>query len=171
MSFTDDSHVSRRSPDAGASLVEFALLAPVVFALLLGMITGGLALSAKNSMSNAVREGGRLGATLESDATWGTDVRDRVVALAGGDLEESQVCAQLIDVGPDPDEVRQSWIGSACTVAEAPTTPASATSGCIAKVWAKRTADLSVIFFSRTLTLEADAVGVYERGAACSSAP
>lgn len=132
------------------------------------MITGGLALSAKNSMANAVREGGRLGATLESDASWHTDVRDRVVALAAGDLEASDVCAELIDVGATPDVTRRSWIGGGCTVADAPALPAAATSGCIVRVWANRTADLNAIFFSRTLTLDADAVGIYERGDTCA---
>lgn len=157
----------RRHCDAGASLVEFALLAPLLFALLLGTITGGLALSTKNSMSNAVREGGRLGATLESDSGWATDVRDRVVALAGGDLENADVCAELIDVGADPDATRRSWIGGGCTAADAPATPSSATTGCVVKVWARTSADLNVIFFSRSLTLEADAVGIYERGQTC----
>lgn len=152
--------------ERGASLVEFALLAPVLFALLLGMITGGLALSAKNSMSNAVREGARLGATLESDAAWHTDVRDRVVALAGGDLDDSEVCAELIDIGANV--TRRSWIGGGCTLAEAPALPSSATTGCIVRVWADRTADLNVIFFSRTLPLGANAVGIYERGGTCA---
>ncbi|MFP5580169.1 MAG: TadE family protein [Acidimicrobiia bacterium] len=65
----------RNRREAGASLVEFALLAPVLFALLLGMITGGLSLSRKNSMENAVREGARFGATLNEDSSWSSDVR------------------------------------------------------------------------------------------------
>lgn len=151
----------------GASLVEFALIAPLLFAILLGTITGGLALSKKNSLSNAVREGGRLGATLPEgtgwDADWAVDVRDRVVALAGGDLTANDVCVRLIDASdPSAAPVGQA-IGSNCSSVTPPQTPSSATTGCIVKVWARTTADLETIFFSRTVTLEGDAVGIYER--------
>lgn len=154
--------------ERGASLVEFALLAPVLFAILLGTITGGLALAAKNSMTNAVREGGRLGATLYSDDAswdwddWAVDVRDRVDSLAGGDLDTSQICVQLVDVA-NPSPPLASEIGSDCPVGDAPDTPSSATAGCIVKVWATRSADLNTIFFTRTLTLDASAIGIYER--------
>lgn len=158
---------ARARSDHGASLVEFAVIAPLLFALLLGMISGGLALSAKNSMTNAVREGGRLGATLPSGGGWAADVRDNVVALSGGDLEASDVCAQLIDVGATPDAVRFGHIGGDCTEAQAPVTPSSATTGCIVKVWARRPIDLNVLFFSRQIGLEAEAVGIYERGDTC----
>lgn len=154
----------RRSRERGASLVEFALLAPLLFALLLGMITGGLALSAKNSMTNAVREGGRLGATLPEGSDWSTDwatdVRSQVVELAGGDLEADEVCVQMLKVGT-------GTLGQIChssITSLAPTTPATASAGsCVVKVWARRGADLNVIFFSRELTLDAQAVGLYER--------
>ena len=86
----------KRRKDRGASLVEFALLAPLLFALLLGMITGGISLSQKNSMENAVREGSRFGATLEPSANWAGDVRKRVEALSGGDLELGQICAEVV---------------------------------------------------------------------------
>lgn len=162
-------HPKRGVGEAGASLVEFALLAPLLFAILLGTITAGLALSEKNSMTNAVREGGRLGATLPEGTGWSTDwaveVKDRVVALS--DLEEKEVCAQVIDVTPTPDTVEGSYIGSACPLSEAPPTPSSATKGCIVKVWARTSAELNTIFFSRSLTLDANAVGIYERSGEC----
>ena len=41
-----------------------ALVLPVVFALILGLFTGGLAYNRKISMVTAAREGGRYGATL-----------------------------------------------------------------------------------------------------------
>jgi Flp pilus assembly pilin Flp len=156
-------------PESGASLVEFAILAPLLFAVLIGTITAGVALGAKNSMTNAVREGGRLGATLHSDDPswtwndWAQDVTDRVDDLAGGDLDADEVCAQIVDVTPSPDVVLGSDIGADCPLAQAPATPASATSGCLVKVWARRDAELNVVFFSRTLTLDARAIGVYER--------
>ena len=157
----------RGKGDSGASLVEFALLAPVLFSLLLGMITGGLALAAKNSMTNAVREGGRLGATLPEGSDWSADwafeVRRQTVALAGGDLESSDVCVQMVKVGNTP-PVLGSTTCSAALTPLAPDTPSTAASGqCVVKVWASRGAELNVLFFKRQLTLDAQAVGLYER--------
>lgn len=59
-------HHSRRRAcgDDGATLVEFAFVAPVFVAILLGMFTGGLAFNQKISVTNGVREGSRYGATL-----------------------------------------------------------------------------------------------------------
>lgn len=154
--------------ERGASLVEFALLAPVLFALLLGMITGGLALATKNSMTNAVREGGRLGATLPGVAdwdAWAADVKDRVVELAGGDLEADEVCVEMVSIDSSGDSTEGSWPASGCDLPMAmPTTPSSAPDGsCLVKVWAQRSATLNALAFSRSLTLEAKAVGQYER--------
>lgn len=159
----------RQHTEHGASLVEFALIAPVLFAILLGTITGGLALSKKNSMTNAVREGGRLGATLPEgtgwSADWAVDVRDRMVSLAGGDLENSEVCVQIIDLDATPDAELGSYMGADCTSVTAPSTPGSATEGCLVKVWARTSAELQTLFFTRDLTLDGNAVGIYERDA------
>lgn len=153
--------------ERGASLVEFALLAPVLFSLLLGMITGGLALSAKNSMTNAVREGGRLGATLPEGTDWSTDwavdVRAQTVALAGGDLDTSEVCVQMVKVGNTP-PVLGATACSGTLSPHVPATPSTAETGqCVVKVWASRGAELNALFFTRQLTLDAQAVGLYER--------
>tara|TARA_R100000306_G_C4356319_1_gene132896 strand:- start:373 stop:903 length:531 start_codon:yes stop_codon:yes gene_type:complete len=153
------------SSDRGASLVEFALIAPLLFAILLGMITGGLALSKKNSMTNAVREGGRLGATLPEgtdwDSDWAVDVRDRVDALAGGDLDPQDICVQLIDPTAPGTPVGE-LLGADCSAVTPPDTPSSA-SGCVVKVWARTDAGFETVFFRRTVTLDGNAVGLYER--------
>ena len=161
----DSQHPRRCIGDSGASLVEFALIAPLLFAILLGTITGGLALSKKNSMTNAVREGGRLGATLPEgtswDNDWAIDVRDRVIALAGNDLANADVCVQMIDpAAPEPPVGK--YLGADCSAITPPATPSSA-EGCIVKVWARTEASLDTVFFSRVLTLDGSAVGLYER--------
>ena len=148
--------------------MEFAFIAPLLFAILLGTITAGLALSAKNSVTNGVREGARLGATLPDggdwDNVWAVDVRDRVVALAGGDLDNADVCVQIIDTTPATDATLGEWLGADCNppAVPRPATPTSAT-GCLVKVWARTSAVLETIFFTRTLTLDGSAVGLYER--------
>lgn len=47
---------------SGAALVEFAIVAPVMLTLVIGLLETGQALRAANNMAAAVREGGRLAA-------------------------------------------------------------------------------------------------------------
>src|SRR5258708_12152723 len=60
---------ARARGEQGASLVEFALIVPLLFALVLGIATGGLAYNRKISITNSRREGARFGATLACHAT------------------------------------------------------------------------------------------------------
>jgi len=161
-------HRRRREGDRGASLVEFALVAPLLFALLLGAITGGLALSRKNSITNASREGARLGATLEADGAWAEAVRQRVVDLSGGDIEPEQVCVALVSKASATDTAGTVVFASPCsldpvTYAE-PGLPAGSLVGeCIVRVWAGRESPFETVFFQRQLHLYASAVARYER--------
>jgi Flp pilus assembly protein TadG len=50
----------------GASAVEFAIIAPLLFVLLFGIVEGGLALYNKAVITNACREGARDGIVLRS---------------------------------------------------------------------------------------------------------
>lgn len=148
--------------------MEFALIAPLLFAILLGTITGGLALSQKNSVANAVREGGRLGATLYTEDEswtwddWAEDVKERVVTLAGSDLDDDEVCVEMVNASDDT--VIGSFPAGGCppSMPPGPETPDTA-QGCLVKVWARTSAGLETIFFSRSVTLDGSAVGLYER--------
>jgi Flp pilus assembly protein TadG len=153
----------RASDDRGAALVEFALIAPLVFALLFGVFTGGISLSRKNAMTNAVREGARFGATLPESADWADEVRARVVSLAGGDLDPSQVCVELI-VKPNV-ATETSRQATACSLDSSlePDTADVPVGECAVKVWAARESDLQAVFFSKTLDLTASSVNRYER--------
>ena len=69
-----------RRREEGASAVEMALLAPLLFMLLFGIIGFGLAFLQVQSIRSAVREGGRAAAT-------GYDVsstQDRVISASTG---------------------------------------------------------------------------------------
>jgi len=55
---------TRRQDESGSAIVEFALVVPLLFALLFGMFSGGLAYNRKLALTNGVREGSRYGATL-----------------------------------------------------------------------------------------------------------
>lgn len=49
----------RRRRDAGATIIEFALVLPLFFGILLGCVTGGLALFSRLQISTAAEEGAR----------------------------------------------------------------------------------------------------------------
>ncbi len=105
----------RRTPrDGGVALVEFALVAPLFFALVLGMITGGITLNRQLSLTNGVREGSRFGATLSVAAAatgcgsdplncWLAEVADVTQQAADGQLDASvtnlRICVAYVYPG------------------------------------------------------------------------
>ncbi len=65
--------------DRGAAMVEFAIIAPLLFLLVFGVIDFGRVFFLYNNLTNAAREGARAGAVLEYPlATTGTTIRDLV---------------------------------------------------------------------------------------------
>ena len=153
---------TRRREERGATLVEFALILPVLMALILGMFTGGLAYNRKISMTNAVREGARFGATIPYSTSLAGDVATRVQELSGGEISAGQVCVQVYKKGTGA--VISSPAGGCGLSTAAPSDPAATPTGtCLIKVWAARSADLQALFFKTTLNLTSDAVARYER--------
>src|ERR687889_627151 len=53
----------RRRPPSGQALVEFALVAPIFFLLVFGVIQIGLVMAAQNGLVDSVREAARRAAT------------------------------------------------------------------------------------------------------------
>ncbi len=165
------------APEEGASLVEFALLLPILAALLFGIVTGGLALNSKNSLNNAAREGARYGATLPVDSTmndWLDDVADVAIRSATGDLDNGVparfVCVAYVhpDGAGDPDDqttsleinaagARSYAVGSSCFADGRPSDERRV------QVEVERTADFFAFFFRRTVTLHEESVSRYER--------
>ena len=150
--------------ERGAALVEFALVLPLVVSLILGLVSGGAAYNRKLSMSGAVREGSRFGATLDGSANWATYVQSRTAELSTGDLTTNNVCVALViaasnTVVPGPG---YSASGSTCSSVAAPSPPATATTGCVVKIWAARGDQLQALFFTSNLTLTARSVARYE---------
>jgi len=66
---------SRRRERRGVALVEFAIVAPLFFLLVLGIIEFGWAMMAQTILTNAAREGARTGSL---DGTQLTDVTNSV---------------------------------------------------------------------------------------------
>jgi Flp pilus assembly protein TadG len=95
----------RRRDERGASLVEFALVAPILCLLLFGMITGGLSVSHKLDLSTAAREAARYAATLPDNQYAGGDGTDWASAVAGEatnaaggalDVSGATICVALV---------------------------------------------------------------------------
>ncbi|MBI9014462.1 MAG: pilus assembly protein [Clostridiales bacterium] len=71
----------KRRNEKGQSLVEFALVVPLVILILMAIIEFGFMFNAYITISNASREGARLGALGSNDAAVVTRVVDTSVAL------------------------------------------------------------------------------------------
>jgi Flp pilus assembly protein TadG len=71
-----------RSEERGAALVEFALVVPLLMAMMCIIIDFGLALHTLNNLTSALREGARYGAVLPlpGPTVDDTRIRDRVIA-------------------------------------------------------------------------------------------
>jgi Flp pilus assembly protein TadG len=71
--------VTRRlRSERGAELIEFALILPLIIILLMGIFDFGLAFQRYEVITNAAREGARLGSLQASYAV--TDIQSRVNA-------------------------------------------------------------------------------------------
>lgn len=65
-----------RRENRAAAMVEFAIVAPLLFILVFGIIDFGRAFFLLNNLTNATRDGARLGATLPYEA--GSDAQIEV---------------------------------------------------------------------------------------------
>jgi Flp pilus assembly protein TadG len=70
----------------GQSLVEFALVAPVLLLVLFGIVEFGLMLYNQHVITNASREGARFGIVVESPRRTAAEIQDVVEAYCGDHL-------------------------------------------------------------------------------------
>jgi Flp pilus assembly protein TadG len=153
----------RPKSERGASIVEFALVAPVFIMLLMGTVSAGAIYNSKMNLTYAAREGTRYASTHAlSDTNWATTVATIVVARSGGDLALSNVCVSLV-----------TGSGAATQVYEGNTAYSTTGSPCIAsdgntdgmariQVKVTRTATLQAAVLSIPVALNSSAVGLYE---------
>lgn len=66
----------------GGSMVEFALIAPLLFVILFGIIEFGVLLYDKAMLTNASREGARAGIVYDFDSNTGTNHPDNATIIA-----------------------------------------------------------------------------------------
>lgn len=149
---------SRRDEERGASLVEFAVVVPVVMCLALGIFTGGDAYFRKITVTDAVREGARYGATLAvpsgagGAASWEDGVKQRVAAASGGELAASAVCAKLVYPTGATD----------CGVSD-PSGASSESTVRLVKVSASKGTTMQFFFLTQSYTLTGKVAARYER--------
>ena len=66
----------------GGSLIEFAIIAPLLFVILFGIIEFGVLLFDKAMLTNASREGARAGIVYDFDSSTGTNHPDNATIIA-----------------------------------------------------------------------------------------
>lgn len=156
----------RRSPrdDSGASAVEFAIVMPLLFTLLFGLITTGMTFSDHLSATNATREAARYGAASNVlSAGWATSVRDRLKQVyfsAGVTVTDDQICVRLVPASGTP---YAEYVGANCGAA--PALPSSMAAGsCAVLVWMTRPQKIRLIAFpDLTFDTKAESVAYYGR--------
>jgi len=71
----------RRSSEGGQSLVEFALVLPILLILLLGVLDFGRAVAAYNAVSNGARSGARVAVVDQNPAAVEAAVESEAIGL------------------------------------------------------------------------------------------
>jgi Flp pilus assembly pilin Flp len=130
---------SRGPDERGAAAIEFAIVLIPLVAILLGVVTGGLAYTQSIGLTNAVREGSRFGASTAVGDDWVNDVLTRTTELQFDDpADTTAVCVELVNASP----ARMDCLGDATIEAQLrsdpPEVPTSDTGRCVVRVWAGR---------------------------------
>lgn len=174
--------------ERGASAVEFALVVPFLCLLLFGMITTGMTYSAHLSITNAVREGARFGASAVytqgaspgpaiTPAQWASSIQSRVhdVYFNSDSLTATDVCVDLVQ--PDGTSVISGPIGSPASplptcAASKPGPPSGMAAGsCAVMVWVRKAANIQLVIApTLNFNIGASSVSYYGRVAGSCTA-
>jgi Flp pilus assembly protein TadG len=170
-------HRVRSRDDRGAAAVELALVLPLLVALVLGIVTGGLSYSNAIGVQDAVRAGARFGATADaSSTTWAADVISQVRATQFDDgtsaaTSGTSVCVQLFKAPSTVSQYRCSIGGKggpalsmSSIPTDAPAVPPTLTTGaCVVRVVAARQFTINLVATTWHGTLTRSATAAYER--------
>jgi Flp pilus assembly pilin Flp len=157
--------------ERGAAAVEFALVVPFLAMLLLGLVTTAVTYSDHLSITNAVREGARYGASSVYSQTspaitaaqWQSSVQQRVHDVyfnAGSDINASDVCVQLVS---STGSVLTPAVSTSCgTAPDSPT--GMSTGSCAVKVWIHKPAHITLVIApTLDFNIGAESVSYYGR--------
>lgn len=96
----------KRGNERGANLVEFALLAPFLLLLLLGIIEFGFLMGLNNDVRHGAREGARFAAVNSGDGpAIMAYVCDAMEPLGGAGFTSIEVALDQIDEDPTPNGI------------------------------------------------------------------
>jgi hypothetical protein len=162
----------------GASLVEMALALPLLVMLVVGMVSAGIAYNNQVALTHAAREGGRSAATLPVNPgtmdSWLEIVINQTVADATGALDPGipgrYVCVAYVHpngTAAGDQTTRRILNSSGLQGAEGGQQCFDGNDGRPdderrVQVVVEREAAFSVVFFSSTVTLDAEAVNRFE---------
>jgi hypothetical protein len=164
------------------------LVIPFLCLVLFGMVTTGFAYSDHLSITNAVREGARLGSALPiapdpdnpvvpppTANGWADSVQQRVYDVyfnAGNTITLSQICVKLVDstntLVPGAYAPRTGPVNCGSE----PDAPTSMSSGsCAVKVWVRKPADIELLIAPTVnFNIGAESVSYYGRvSGACTA--
>lgn len=154
-------------------MVEFAILLPIFMTLILGMFSGGLAYNRQMALRQATREGARYGATLSrgtafaAGETWATTVRSVMKERSEGELTDANICVALVSgSGASTAVVTNGALGASwySTTGAPCYNDGGADGKRRVQVTATSSANIEALFFSRTLTLDAESTARHEAG-------
>ena len=91
---TEKTGKNRRDGEKGQNLVEFAMVVPIFLILVFSIVDFGMGFHAWITVTNAPREGARIGAVGADSATIEARVIDTTSSLAAEDIEVTVVNAQ-----------------------------------------------------------------------------
>lgn len=165
--------------ERGAALVELAFALPILIMLAVGLVSSGIAYNNQLALTHAAREGGRYGATLPvnnfaSLNAWLDEVVAQTVADGTGSLDVGvpgrYICvAYVYPVGTDEgfpnDQTARKEISESGTVedgGQCMMTDGRPDDERRVQVVVGRETEFSVVFFSSTLDLDAEAVNRFE---------
>ncbi len=100
----DDTCSAPRSTERGAAMVEFAVVVPVLFALLFSIIQFGIAYNRVQALHAAAREGARTAALSTSSSA---DINARVTSALGGVTFDTPPSVSITPGSNNPCEDRQ----------------------------------------------------------------
>lgn len=161
--------------ERGSVLVEFGLVVPIFVMIIVGAVTTGLSYNTNNSLNNGAREGARFGATLDVSGDlngWLVQVADAAVLSTSGEVGDAvasrEICvAYVYPEGTAGTDRTMALLRDGAGEVVAP----DAT--CFedgrpdterrVQVSLRRDAQIQLIVFDTTVSLEATAVSRFER--------
>ena len=87
---------------SGQSLVEFALVLPVLMMILMGIIEFGRIWMSQNAVTNAAREGVRLGVLATADDSSVTSTANTYLSSAGLNTDEATITTANVGASGAP---------------------------------------------------------------------